>query len=118
MMPAIYGGRTGDSSVAASLGLAALKVAILTALILVGGRRVVPWLLTRIAATRSRELFTLTVLALALCISVASAQFFGVSMALGHFSPVSSSADPNSACARHPRRCRCVTRSPSCSSFR
>ena len=85
MMPAIYGGRTGDSSVAASLGLAALKVAILTALILVGGRRVVPWLLTRIAATRSRELFTLTVLALALCISVASAQFFGVSMALGAF---------------------------------
>ena len=85
MMPAIYGGRTGDSSVAASLGLAALKVAILTALILVGGRRVVPWLLTRIAATRSRELFTLTVLALALGISVASAQFFGVSMALGAF---------------------------------
>ena len=85
MMPAIYGGRTGDSGVAASLGLAALKVAILTALILVGGRRVVPWLLTRIAATRSRELFTLTVLALALCISVASAQFFGVSMALGAF---------------------------------
>ena len=85
MMPAIYGGRTGDSSVAASLGLAALKVAILTALVLVGGRRVVPWLLTRIAATRSRELFTLTVLALALGISVASAQFFGVSMALGAF---------------------------------
>ena len=85
MMPAVYGVRTGDSGVAASLGLAALKVAILTALVLVGGRRTVPWLLTRIAATRSRELFTLTVLALALCISVASAQFFGVSMALGAF---------------------------------
>jgi monovalent cation:H+ antiporter-2, CPA2 family len=85
MMPAIYGGRAGESSVAASLGLAALKVAILTALVLVGGRRIVPWLLTRIAATRSRELFTLTVLALALCISVASARFFGVSMALGAF---------------------------------
>ncbi len=68
-----------------SLGLAAVKVAILTALVLVGGRRVVPWLLTRIATTRSRELFTLTVLVLALGISVASAQFFGVSMALGAF---------------------------------
>jgi monovalent cation:H+ antiporter-2, CPA2 family len=45
----------------------------------------VPWLLTRIAATRSRELFTLTVLAIALGISVASAQLFGVSMALGAF---------------------------------
>ncbi len=85
MMPAIYGGRTGDSSVAASLGLAAVKVAILTALVLVGGRRVVPWLLTRIAATHSRELFTLTVLVLALGISVASAELFGVSMALGAF---------------------------------
>ena len=85
MMPAIYGERTGDSSVTISLGLAAVKVAILTALVLVGGRRVVPWLLTRIATTRSRELFTLTVLVLALGISVASAQFFGVSMALGAF---------------------------------
>jgi CPA2 family monovalent cation:H+ antiporter-2 len=85
MMPAIYGERMGDSSVTISLGLAAVKVAILTALVLVGGRRVVPWLLTRIATTRSRELFTLTVLVLALGISVASAQFFGVSMALGAF---------------------------------
>jgi monovalent cation:H+ antiporter-2, CPA2 family len=85
MMPAIYGGAAGDSSVGASLSLAALKVAILTVLVLVGGRRVVPWLLTRIAATRSRELFTLTVLAIALGISVASAQLFGVSMALGAF---------------------------------
>jgi monovalent cation:H+ antiporter-2, CPA2 family len=85
MMPAIYGGAAGDASVGASLSLAALKVAILTVLVLVGGRRVVPWLLTRIAATRSRELFTLTVLAIALGISVASAQLFGVSMALGAF---------------------------------
>jgi CPA2 family monovalent cation:H+ antiporter-2 len=85
MMPAVFARGSGDSSVAISLGVAALKVALLTALILVGGRQVVPWLLTRVAATRSRELFTLTVLALALGISVASAQFFGVSMALGAF---------------------------------
>jgi monovalent cation:H+ antiporter-2, CPA2 family len=65
--------------------VAALKVALLTALVLVGGRRIVPWLLTRVAATRSRELFTLTILVLALGISVASAQVFGVSMALGAF---------------------------------
>jgi CPA2 family monovalent cation:H+ antiporter-2 len=85
MMPAIFVRGEGDIGVAASLGLAGIKVAVLTALILVGGRRVVPWLLTRIAETRSRELFTLTVLALALGISVASAQLFGVSMALGAF---------------------------------
>jgi CPA2 family monovalent cation:H+ antiporter-2 len=85
MMPAIFTRGPGDSNVALSLGLAAVKVALLTALVLFGGRRVVPWLLTRIAATRSRELFTLTVLVLALGISVASAQLFGVSMALGAF---------------------------------
>ena len=45
----------------------------------------VPWLLTKIATTRSRELFTLSVLALALGISVASAELFGVSMALRAF---------------------------------
>ena len=85
MMPAVFARGAGESSVAANLGVAALKVALLTALVLVGGRRVVPWLLTRVAATRSRELFTLTILVLALGISVASAQVFGVSMALGAF---------------------------------
>jgi CPA2 family monovalent cation:H+ antiporter-2 len=85
MMPAIFARGADGSSLTVSLALAMVKVAVLTALILVGGRRVVPWLLTRIAATRSRELFTLAVLALALGISVASAQLFGVSMALGAF---------------------------------
>ena len=85
MMPAIFARGAEGSSLTVSLALAMVKVAVLTALILVAGRRVVPWILTKIAATRSRELFTLTVLALALGISVASAQFFGVSMALGAF---------------------------------
>ena len=85
MMPAIFARGAESSSLTVSLALAMVKVAVLTALILVAGRRVVPWILTKIAATRSRELFTLAVLALALGISVASAQFFGVSMALGAF---------------------------------
>jgi monovalent cation:H+ antiporter-2, CPA2 family len=85
MMPAVFARSATGANVATSLALAAVKVAVLTALILLGGRRVVPWLLTRIAATRSRELFTLTVLALALGISVVSAELFGVSMALGAF---------------------------------
>jgi CPA2 family monovalent cation:H+ antiporter-2 len=46
---------------------------------------VIPKLLDRIARTRSRELFTLTVLVIALGIAVGSAAFFGVSMALGAF---------------------------------
>jgi CPA2 family monovalent cation:H+ antiporter-2 len=52
--------------------------------LLVGGR-LIPWLLEHVAATRSRELFTLTVLVLALGIAVGSATLFGVSMALGAF---------------------------------
>ena len=85
VMPAIFAQAPGESHVAFSLGLAAVKVVALTALVLVGGRRIVPWLLTRIAATRSRELFTLAVLALALGVAVLSAELFGVSMALGAF---------------------------------
>ena len=49
------------------------------------GTRVIPWLLDRVAETRSRELFTLTVLALALGIALGAAMVFGVSMALGAF---------------------------------
>jgi CPA2 family monovalent cation:H+ antiporter-2 len=49
------------------------------------GRRVIPVVLDRVAATRSRELFTLTVLALAIGLAVGSAAVFGVSMALGAF---------------------------------
>ena len=85
MMPAIFGETAAGSNLTASLAIALVKVVALTILVLVGGRRVVPWLLTKIATTRSRELFTLSVLALALGISVASAQLFGVSMALGAF---------------------------------
>ena len=45
----------------------------------------IPWLLDRVAETRSRELFTLTVLALALGIALGAATIFGISMALGAF---------------------------------
>jgi monovalent cation:H+ antiporter-2, CPA2 family len=46
---------------------------------------VIPWVLERIAATRSRELFTLAILVIALGIAVGSARVFGVSTALGAF---------------------------------
>ncbi|MDY3551303.1 cation:proton antiporter [Gemmata sp. JC717] len=68
-----------------ALGLAALKVGVLIAAVLVAGGRFVPWLLRHVAETRSRELFTLTVLVVALGIAVGSAVLFGASMALGAF---------------------------------
>ena len=45
----------------------------------------VPWLLAQVARTGSRELFTLSVLAVALGIAYGSAEVFGVSFALGAF---------------------------------
>jgi CPA2 family monovalent cation:H+ antiporter-2 len=68
-----------------SLGIAAAKIAALIGLIFIVGGRLIPWLLNRVAGTRSRELFTLTVLVIALGIAVGSAKLFGVSMALGAF---------------------------------
>ncbi len=49
------------------------------------GPKTVPWMLTQVARTGSRELFTLSVLAIALGIAFGSAILFGVSFALGAF---------------------------------
>jgi CPA2 family monovalent cation:H+ antiporter-2 len=61
------------------------KVAAFVAAALVIGTRTVPWLLERVARSGSRELFTLSVLAIALGIAFGSAALFGVSFALGAF---------------------------------
>ena len=71
--------------VAGRILLTLLQVALFAAVMLVVGRRVVPWLLERTAGTGSRELFTLSVLAIALGVAVGSAELFGVSYALGAF---------------------------------
>jgi CPA2 family monovalent cation:H+ antiporter-2 len=84
LLPALAGG-AGGGGVVAALGLAALKVAALVGIVVVIGSRAIPWLLARVAVTQSRELFTLTVLVVALGIAVASAKLFGVSVALGAF---------------------------------
>jgi CPA2 family monovalent cation:H+ antiporter-2 len=51
----------------------------------VAGGRLIPWVLGHVARTNSRELFTLTILVLALGIAVTSARLFGASMAIGAF---------------------------------
>ena len=55
------------------------------AVMLIGGRRLFPWLLWQVAKTGSRELFTLCVMAAAVGIAYASSAIFGVSFALGAF---------------------------------
>ena len=69
----------------AALGAAALKIVALVAVVVVLGKWVIPRALEHIAAARSRELFTLSVLVIALGIAVGAAKLFGVSMALGAF---------------------------------
>jgi monovalent cation:H+ antiporter-2, CPA2 family len=61
------------------------KVAAFGAVMLIVGRRVIPWLLHAVAHTGSRELFRLSVLAIALGVAYAAANLFGVSFALGAF---------------------------------
>jgi CPA2 family monovalent cation:H+ antiporter-2 len=67
------------------LGLTLLKAAGFVILVLFAGIRLIPWLLMRIAHTRSRELFILAILATALGIAIGAAELFGVSLALGAF---------------------------------
>ncbi|CAO4143620.1 Na-H-Exchanger domain-containing protein [Methylorubrum extorquens] len=68
-----------------TLGLTLAKVGVFVAVMLVGGRRLIPYLLGLAARTGSRELFTLAVLASAVGIAFASSELFGVSFALGAF---------------------------------
>jgi monovalent cation:H+ antiporter-2, CPA2 family len=77
--------RLGVSPIVATLGLTLLKLSAFVALMLVIGRRVIPWLLEYVAKTGSRELFRLAVLSLALGVAFAAAGLFGVSFALGAF---------------------------------
>jgi CPA2 family monovalent cation:H+ antiporter-2 len=86
LLPMFLGsGAEQSTGVGAALGEAALKIVALVALVVVLGKWVIPWALEHIAAVRSRELFTLSVLVIALGIAVGSAKLFGVSMALGAF---------------------------------
>ncbi len=84
LLPALAGSPTAGA-VATSLAITVLKVVGLGVIAAVIGSRVIPIILDRVAATRSRELFTLAVLALALGLAVGAALVFGVSMALGAF---------------------------------
>ncbi len=86
LLPVVFqSGSSSGTDVALALLFAVVKIGVLVAFVILGGGRVIPWLLAHVAETRSRELFTLTVLVLALGIAVGAAKLFGVSMALGAF---------------------------------
>ncbi len=82
----VDGHPTGSAStLLVTLAITLIKVTAFGVVMLVGGRRAVPWLLSRVVRTGSRELFTVAVLAIALGIAVGAATLFGVSFALGAF---------------------------------
>lgn len=61
------------------------NVAAFIAVMFLIGRRLLPWLMTQVARTGSRELFTLFVLASAVGIAYGASAIFSVSFALGAF---------------------------------
>jgi len=82
------GAETGPAAgwrIAEALGVAIAKIAAFVALMFVVGRRLFPRLLWVIARTGSQELFTLTVIAVAIGVAFGAAKLFDVSFALGAF---------------------------------
>ncbi|WP_315785013.1 MULTISPECIES: YbaL family putative K(+) efflux transporter [unclassified Bradyrhizobium] len=99
LIPAFASLQTGNGDVAAADPLAArfglgltgvllltfAKIGVFMAVMLLVGRRLIPWILHYVAHTGSRELFRLAVLAIALGVAFGSTKLFGVSLALGAF---------------------------------
>jgi CPA2 family monovalent cation:H+ antiporter-2 len=86
LLPALgSSGPQGSASPLLEVGWSLAKIGLFAALVLLAGGRVIPWMLIQVARSKSRELFTLTVLVTALAIATVSATVFGVSMALGAF---------------------------------
>jgi monovalent cation:H+ antiporter-2, CPA2 family len=83
LMPILVGDTTGNIWQSASLAL--LNTMLFVGLMLYVGARLLPWLLRRIAHTGSRELFILSVVAIALGTAFGATELFGVSLALGAF---------------------------------
>ena len=89
LIPAVMEARqsgAGDwGGILSELGWMFVKLALLVALTLFAGKKVIPLVLRYVARTGARDLFTLAVLVIALGVAVYSAEFFGASMVLGAF---------------------------------
>ncbi len=87
LLPVVFASGTGETgrSLPAALAIATLKLAGFVAFMVIVGSRAIPWLLNKVVLSRSRELFTLSVLAVALGIAAGATLVFQISMALGAF---------------------------------
>lgn len=87
-LASLLGGSNGSNeevSLLKIIGMTLGQVIVFIVLMLVIGKRVLPWLLWQVAKTGSRELFTLCVLSVATVIAYGAAEIFNVSFALGAF---------------------------------
>ena len=82
---ALEGVSGGEASIWHTIGVTLLQVAAFIVIMLVLGKRLLPWLLWHVAKTGSRELFTLSVISAAIGIAYGAAVLFNVSFALGAF---------------------------------
>ena len=76
---------TGEATLLTAAAVALGKALLFIALMVFVGNKIVPMLLDRVVKTRSRELFVLVALTVAVGTALASAKLFGVSLALGAF---------------------------------
>lgn len=83
LMPALA--PQAGSFALSTLGLTLLKAGAFVVIMFLVGKRFIPWLLDRIAHTRSRELFILAILVIALATALGASEIFSVSLALGAF---------------------------------
>lgn len=79
------GAELSNREIVQELSKTFLSVAVFVIAMLIVGRRVLPWILQKVADLGSRELFTLCVLALAIGIAYGAGALFNVSYALGAF---------------------------------
>lgn len=82
---ALEGVSGAETSIWHTIGVTLLQVAAFIVIMLVLGKRLLPWLLWHVAKTGSRELFTLSVISAAIGIAYGAAALFSVSFALGAF---------------------------------
>lgn len=85
LLPVLVESEIGIMQFSKTMLIAISKVALYALLTLLIGKKVIPWILTKVAQTKSKELFTLTILAIAFTIAIVAAMYFGVSFALGAF---------------------------------
>lgn len=85
LLPAIFSPNISNTNLLPIFGITVLKLIFLTVFTLLVGGKLIPYFLTFISKIGSRDLFTLSVLTLAIGIAFGSAHFFDASMALGAF---------------------------------